>query len=101
LTRTGFCGRLASNVKIARSADPDVQPPCSAGVTPVDWADRGATGLVGTAADLLKWSHALRTGRLLSPTSREQLERGQVFVRREDGADVYYSYGARVYMQDR
>jgi CubicO group peptidase (beta-lactamase class C family) len=101
LTHTGFCGRLAPNVKIAPSAGRDVPPPCTAGVTPVDWADRGATGLVGTAPDLLKWARAIRGGRILSSGSREELERGHVFVRNEENADVYYSYGARVYMQDR
>ncbi|HZI40376.1 MAG TPA: serine hydrolase domain-containing protein [Gemmatimonadaceae bacterium] len=101
LTHTGFCGRLAPNVKIAPSAGRDVPPPCTAGVTPVDWADRGATGLVGTAPDLLKWARAVRGGRILSPSSREELERGHVFVRNEENTDVYYSYGARVYMQDR
>jgi CubicO group peptidase (beta-lactamase class C family) len=101
LSHTGFCGRVAPNVKLAPSADPDTPPPCVAGVTPVDWADRGATGLVSTAADLLRWSHVLRTGRILSAASREALERGKVFVRHEGNDDIYYSYGARVYMQGR
>ena len=101
LAHTGFCGRLAPNVKVAPSASRDVPPPCTAGITPIDWADRGATGLVGTAADLLKWTRAIRGGRILSETSREELERGHVFVRHEESADLYYSYGARVYMQDR
>ena len=101
LTHTGFCGRLAPNVKIAPSARADVPAPCTAGITPVDWADRGATGLVGTASDLLKWSRAIRGGRILSRGAREELERGHVFVRNEENSDVYYSYGARVYMQDR
>ena len=101
LTQTGFCGRLAPNVKIAPSAGREVPPPCTAGITPIDWGDRGATGLVGTATDLLKWARAIRGGRILSPSSRDELERGHVFVRNEENADVYYSYGARVYMQDR
>jgi len=101
LAHTGFCGRLAPNVKVAPSAGRDVPPPCTAGTTPVDWADRGATGLLGTAADLVKWTRAIRGGRVLSETSREELERGHVFVRHEENVDVYYSYGARVYMQDR
>ena len=99
LSRTGFCGRLAPNEKLAPAATHGVAPPCTAGVTPVDWADRGATGLVGTATDLLKWSHAIRSGHVLSQASRAELERGHVFVRREGIADVYYSYGARVYME--
>ena len=70
-------------------------------MTPVDWADRGATGLVGTAADLLKWAHAVRGGRVLSQAARDELERGHVFVRHEENGDVYYGSGARVYMQDR
>jgi CubicO group peptidase (beta-lactamase class C family) len=65
----------------------------------VDWADRGATGLVGTAGDLLRWARALRGGKILSQRSSEELERGHVLVRREGGSDVYYSYGARIYMQ--
>src|SRR5205823_12684166 len=59
---------------------------------------RGATGLVSTASDLLKWTHAVRSGRLLAPASQRDLERGRVFVRNEGDAGVYYSYGARVYM---
>jgi CubicO group peptidase (beta-lactamase class C family) len=101
LSHTGFCGRLAPNVKPAPSADPDTPPPCVAGVTPVDWGDRGATGLVSTAADLLRWSLVLRTGHILSAASRAALERGKVFVRHEGNDDIYYSYGARVYMQGR
>jgi CubicO group peptidase (beta-lactamase class C family) len=97
----GFCGRLAPNMRIAASAQPSAPPPCSGGVTPVDWGDRGATGLVGTADDLLKWSHALRGGHILSPASEAELERAHVFVRREDSTDVYYSFGARVYMQGK
>jgi CubicO group peptidase (beta-lactamase class C family) len=99
LTHTGFCGRLAPNVSIAPSAGaPAVPPPCHGGSTPVDWADRGATGLVGTAGDLVKWERALRGGRILSEPSREEIERGKVLVRREGGSDVYYSFGARIYM---
>ncbi|HEX4468640.1 MAG TPA: serine hydrolase domain-containing protein [Gemmatimonadaceae bacterium] len=101
LSHTGFCGRLPPNEKLAPSADPDTPPPCVAGVTPVDWADRGATGLVSTAADLLRWSILLRAGRILSAASRAALERGKVFVRHEGNDDIYYSYGARVYMQGR
>ena len=100
LTRTGFCGRLASSVSIApSSAAPTVPPPCNSGSTPLDWADRGATGLVGTAGDLLKWARALRGGRVLSQRSQDDLERGRVLVRKEGASEVYYSYGARVYMQ--
>ena len=44
LTRTGFCGRLPASVKVAPSARRDVAPPCTANSTPIDWADRGATG---------------------------------------------------------
>lgn len=100
VTHTGFCGRLASNVMIAPSAGaPDVPPPCVAGSTPVDWADRGATGLVGTAGDLVKWARALRGGKLVSEPAREGLERGKVLVRREGSSDVYYSFGARIYME--
>jgi CubicO group peptidase (beta-lactamase class C family) len=99
LTRTGFCGRLAPNVAVAPSAAaPAVPPPCHGGSTPVDWADRGATGLVGTASDLLKWARALRSGKILSEQSLNELERGQVLVRREGTSDVYYSFGARIYM---
>lgn len=101
LTQSGFCGRLPPNVKLAPAATSDTPPPCAAGVTPVDWADRGATGLVATASDLAKWSRALRGGRVLSQGSREALERGEVFVRHEENVDVYYAYGARVYMQGR
>lgn len=101
LSHTGFCGRLTPNVKLAPSADPDTPPPCVTGVTPIDWADRGATGLVSTATDLLRWSHVLRTGHILSVASRAALERGKVFVRHEGNDDIYYSYGARVYMQGR
>ena len=100
LTRTGFCGRLALNVPIAPSANaPAVPPPCQSGSTPIDWADRGATGLVGTAGDLVKWARALRGGKVLSEASREELERGKVLVRREGSSDVYYSFGARIYME--
>ena len=99
LTHTGFCGRLAASVAIAPSADAQAAPPpCRAGSTPVDWADRGATGLVGTAGDLVKWARALRGGRILSEPSREELERGKILVRREGSSDVYYSFGARIYM---
>jgi CubicO group peptidase (beta-lactamase class C family) len=99
LTHTGFCGRLAPNVSIAPSAAaPAVPPPCRSGSTPVDWADRGATGLVGTASDLTKWARALRGGKILSEASREELERGKVLVRREGSSDVFYSFGARIYM---
>ena len=100
LTHTDFCGRVSRTVPIARSLGaPKVPPPCTAAITPIDWADRGATGLVSTASDLLKWTHAVRNGRLLSATSQRDLERGHVFVRTEGDADVYYSYGARVYME--
>lgn len=100
LTHTGFCGRLSARVSIAPSANaPAVSPPCSGGSTPVDWADRGATGLVGTASDLLKWARALRGGKILSQRSAQEIERGHVLVRREGGDDVYYSFGARIYMQ--
>ena len=101
LSHTGFCGRLARSVKLAPSADPDTPPPCVSGVTPVDWADRGATGLVSTAGDLLRWSHVLRRSRILSATSRQALERAQVFVRHEGNEDIYYSFGARVYVEGR
>jgi CubicO group peptidase (beta-lactamase class C family) len=100
LTHTGFCGRLSARVTVAPPANaPAVPPPCSGGSTPVDWADRGATGLVGTAGDLLKWARALRAGKILSQRSAQELERGHVLVRREGGNDVYYSFGARIYMQ--
>ena len=99
LTHTGFCGRLAPNIPIAPAASaPDVPPPCRSGSTPIDWADRGATGLVGTAGDLVKWARALRGGKVLSEASREGLERGKVLVRREGTSDVFYSFGARIYM---
>ena len=101
MSHTSFCGRLAANLRIAPAATVDVAPPCSGNSTPVDWADRGATGLVGTAGDLLKWTRALRGGRVLSPTSADELEKGHVLVRREGSTDVYYSYGARVYMDGR
>jgi CubicO group peptidase (beta-lactamase class C family) len=101
LARTGFCGRLPPNVKVAPSMAPAKSPPCSAGTTPVDWADRGATGLVATASDLSKWTRALRSGRVLSRASLQELENGHVFVRHEDSTDVYYAYGGRVYMQGR
>jgi CubicO group peptidase (beta-lactamase class C family) len=101
LSHTGFCGRLPPNVKLAPSARRDVGPPCSADVTPMDWADRGATGLVGTADDLLKWARALRMGRILSRASADELERGHILVRREGSDDVYYSYGARIYMEGK
>lgn len=99
LTHTGFCGRLAARVAIAPSAAaPTVPPPCRSGSTPIDWADRGATGLVGTASDLLKWARALRGERILSESSRGELERGKILVRHEGSSDVYYSLGARIYM---
>ena len=99
LSHTGFCGRLPPNVAIAPSARaPAVPPPCRSGSTPVDWADRGATGLVGTASDLVKWARALRNGKILSDQSRDEIERGKVLVRREGSSDVYYSFGARIYM---
>jgi len=65
----------------------------------VDWADRGATGLVGTASDLTKWARALREGKILSAPSRDELEHGKILVRREGSRDVYYSFGARIYME--
>jgi len=99
LAHTGFCGRLSPSIRLAPAAERKVPPPCSAGVTPVDWADRGATGLVGTASDLLKWTHAVRSGRLLAAASQRELERGRVLVRTEGDVDVYYSYGARIYME--
>ena len=100
LTHTGFCGRLTPNVAIAASAGaPAMPPPCRRGSTPVDWADRGATGLIGTAGDLVKWARALRGGKILSEGSREELERGKVLVRHEGASDVYYSFGARIYME--
>ena len=100
LTRTGTCGRLAPNVAIAPSAGaPAVPRPCQGGITPIDWADRGATGLVGTATDLLKWTHALRGGKVVSRQAVQDLEHGKILVRREGDADVYYSFGARVYMK--
>jgi CubicO group peptidase (beta-lactamase class C family) len=100
LTHTGFCGRLAATIAMAPSAGaPAVPPPCRSGSTPVDWADRGATGLVGTAGDLVKWARALRSGRIVSDASREEIERGKVLVRREGSSDVYYSFGARIYME--
>jgi len=99
LTHTGFCGRLAPSVAIAPSAAKlAAPPPCRGGSTPVDWADRGATGLVGTAGDLVRWARALRSGKILSEPSREELERGKILVRREGSSDVYYSFGARIYM---
>jgi len=99
LTHTGFCGRLAPNVAMAPSVGaPAVPPPCRSGSTPIDWADRGATGLVGTAGDLVKWARALRGEKILSEASREQLERGKILVRHEGSSDVYYSFGARIYM---
>ncbi|HKN68633.1 MAG TPA: serine hydrolase, partial [Gemmatimonadaceae bacterium] len=58
----------------------------------------GATGLVGTAGDLVKWARALRGGKVVSEASRDELERGKVLVRREGSSDVYYSFGARIYM---
>ena len=100
LTRSGTCGRLAPNLAIAPSAGaPTVARPCQGGITPMDWADRGATGLVGTASDLLKWTHALRGGKVVSRQAAQDLERGKIRVRREGNADVYYSFGARIYMQ--
>ena len=99
LARTGFCGRMSPNVKLAPSAQRAVPPPCSAGVTPVDWADRGATGLVSTAADLLKWTHAIRSDRLLAAASQRELERGHAFMRPEGDGEMYYGFGARVYME--
>ena len=100
LTRTGTCGRLAPNVAIAPSAGaPAVPHACQGGITPIDWADRGATGLVSTASDLLKWTHALRAGKIVSRQAVQDLEHGKVLVRREGDADVYYSFGARIYMK--
>jgi hypothetical protein len=47
----------------------------------------------------LKWAHALRGGKIVAQQSLEDLERGHVLVRHEGTSDVYYSYGARIYMQ--
>jgi hypothetical protein len=36
---------------------------------------------------------------VVSRQAVQDLERGKVLVRHEGGADVYYSFGARIYMQ--
>jgi len=100
LTRTATCGRIPPNVSIAPSAGATSVPrPCQGGITPIDWADRGATGLLSTATDLLKWTHALRGGKVVSRQAVEDLEHGKILVRQEGDADVYYSFGARIYMK--
>ncbi len=65
-----------------------------------DWGHKGANGMSSTADDLLRWVAAMKAGRVLNARHSRMLGSGQIFVRRERGEDVYYGYGARVYMSN-
>lgn len=62
-----------------------------------DWGHVGANGMSSTADDVFRWTLALRDGRVLNAANSRLTETGQVFVRQERGADIYYGYGVRVY----
>ena len=49
----------------------------STGTKP-DWGFRGASGIKSTAADLFRWQQALVAGKVLTPTSLEQMFSAQV-----------------------
>ena len=55
----------------------------------LDWGHKGANGMAADAGDLLKWATVFRP-----------LARPERLVRREGADDVFYGYGARIYLRD-
>jgi CubicO group peptidase (beta-lactamase class C family) len=45
----------------------------AAGDLPNDWGYRGATGVITNVRDLFKWTEAVRSGAILSPSARDKL----------------------------
>lgn len=68
------------------------------GVT--DWGHKGANGMSSTAADMLKWMHVSRNGRVLTTREVRAIEGPQVFVRESNGEQIYYGFGTRVYQRN-
>jgi len=65
-----------------------------------DWGHKGANGMSSTAADLLRWVTALKSGKILDAKGSRIISAPQIYVRRERGEDIYYGYGVRVYMRN-
>ena len=99
LAHTGFWCGLRAGAPTPVAASDGTRSACARkeGERAGDWGHRGASGMSSTALDLLRWTRALRTGRVLSDSSRVAMYAPQVFVRHEPDADVSYGYGVRVY----
>lgn len=99
LAHTGFWCGLRAGAPAPVAASDGTRSTCTRreGERAGDWGHRGASGMSSTARDLLRWTRALRTGGVLSDSSRAAMYAPQVLVRREPDADVSYGYGVRVY----
>jgi CubicO group peptidase (beta-lactamase class C family) len=65
-----------------------------------DWGHHGANGISSTAEDLFRWTRALKSGKVLSPSHVASLSARQVFVRFEPPDSIYYGYGVRLYARN-
>lgn len=66
-----------------------------------DWAQRGASGMVSSATDLLRWVRAIESGSVVNRTMSAELRRPLLLVRQQPPYDVFAGYGTRVYVRDR
>jgi CubicO group peptidase (beta-lactamase class C family) len=83
MSNAGFWPGHAARIAVSR--------PPSARVASPNWGYRGATGVYASADDLLRFTSALREGRLLSP-ARAALAMGPRFERDLPAADIGYGW---------
>lgn len=75
LEHTACSGSAAIDRADCAFAYVEGRPPTAAIDLPTGWGHRGATGVVTSADDLVRWARVLRDGDLLSDTSRRLLWR--------------------------
>lgn len=96
LTHTGYvlAPDLMSRVAHARRGAMDLGAPQSRKTWRADgptWALRGGGGMLSTASDLHRWYRALKSGRILSPASVDQLFTPR--VAEDSSRTAFYGYG--------
>lgn len=70
------------------------------GVAPVPFIDMtaysGQGSICSSVVDLLRWSHALSSGRVVSPASLERMRSPSIVTGTHQAAEVPYGYGQRL-----
>ena len=98
LAHTGFWCRPRRGVPVPIAAADGGHSRCH---QTGDWGHRGANGMSSTARDLLRWSRIHAERGALGPADAAVLTApgaAAVLVRQEPPADVWYAFGARVYV---